>query len=184
MKKTPLSGWLYQAHMFLIIMIACFDANANPFEHFGYPPASKPNILFILADDLGYADVGFNGCKDIATPNLDALAASGVKFTNGYVSASVCSPSRAGLLTARYQQRFGHEHNAEGPDGLPLTETTIADRLKEASYKTGIIGKWHLGIPPQYLAYDNNYAAQKASLKKQLMDIKEIQSRKRITANK
>src|SRR3954462_3167691 len=71
----------------------------------------KPNILFIVGDDMGYADVGFHGCKDIPTPNLDALAASGVRFTSGYVSAPYCSPSRAGLLTGRYQQRFGHEFN-------------------------------------------------------------------------
>ena len=67
----------------------------------------KPNILIIMADDLGYADPGFQGCKDIPTPNLDALARSGVRFSNGYVSASWCSPTRAGLLTERYQERCG-----------------------------------------------------------------------------
>jgi arylsulfatase A-like enzyme len=111
----------------------------------------KPNILFIVGDDMGYSDVGFHGCRDIPTPNLDALAASGVRFTNGYVSGPYCSPTRAGLLTGRYQTRFGHEFNpggGAGKHGLPTTETTIADRLKAAGYATGLVGKWHLGAEP------------------------------------
>lgn len=113
--------------------------------------ARKPNILVIVGDDMGYADVGFHGCTDIPTPNLDALARGGVRFTNGYVSGVYCSPTRAGLLTGRYQQRFGHEFNPtlqEGRTqaaGLPVTETTMADRLKAAGYRTAIFGKWHLG---------------------------------------
>jgi len=111
------------------------------------PP--QPNILVIVGDDMGYADVGFHGCKDIPTPNLDALAASGVRFTNGYVTGPYCSPTRAGLLTGRYQTRFGHEFNSGGAGGgLPVTETTLADRLKAAGYATGIVGKWHLGSSP------------------------------------
>lgn len=118
-------------------------------------PASKPNILFIVGDDMGYADVGFHGCKDIPTPNLDALAAAGVRFTNGYVSGPYCSPTRAGLLTGRYQTRFGHEFNpGGGGSGLPLTETTIANRLKEVGYATGLVGKWHLGTHPQQRGFD------------------------------
>ncbi len=108
----------------------------------------KPNILIILADDLGYADLGFQGCEDIPTPHLDALARSGVRFSNGYVSASWCSPTRAGLLTGRYQQRFGHEGSPD--QALSLSETTIADRLKAAGYATGIVGKWHLGTAPEF----------------------------------
>lgn len=108
----------------------------------------RPNILFIVGDDMGYGDVGFHKCKDIPTPNLDALAASGVQFSNGYVSGPYCSPTRAGLLTGRYQERFGHEFNPTGMNGLPLTETTIADRLKAAGYVTGLTGKWHLGAQP------------------------------------
>src|SRR6266446_2469423 len=112
--------------------------------------AQKPNILFIVGDDMGYADVGFQNCKDIPTPNLDALAKSGVRFTSGYVSGPYCSPTRAGLMTGRYQEKFGHEFNPGGSDtGLPLTETTIADRLKTAGYKTGLVGKWHLGSIPE-----------------------------------
>ena len=118
-------------------------------------PARKPNVVVIVADDLGYADVGFQGGKDIPTPHLDALAKSGTRCTNGYVSCPVCSPTRAGLNTGRYQQRFGHEFNPGGGGvredfGLPLTETTVANALKSAGYTTGIVGKWHLGSEPKF----------------------------------
>ncbi len=119
------------------------------------PP--KPNIIFIVGDDMGYADVGFHGGKDIPTPHLDALAKSGTRFTNGYVSGPYCSPTRAGLLTGRYQTRFGHEFNPTGAQGLPLTETTIADKLKAAGYRTALVGKWHLGTGeshPQKRGFD------------------------------
>jgi arylsulfatase A-like enzyme len=113
---------------------------------------AKPNIVILLADDMGYADVGFQGCKDIPTPNLDALAKSGTRCSNGYVSGPYCSPTRAGLLTGRYQTRFGHEFNPGAGDvqGLPVTETTIADRLKGAGYATGLVGKWHLGSAAKF----------------------------------
>lgn len=121
-------------------------------------PTAKPNVLFIVGDDMGYGDVGFHKCKDIPTPNLDALAAAGVRFTNGYVSGPYCSPTRAGLLTGRYQTRFGHEFNPSGGQGLPLSETTIANRMKAAGYVTGIVGKWHLGaqdaMHPQKRGFD------------------------------
>jgi arylsulfatase A-like enzyme len=112
----------------------------------------RPNVVILLADDLGYADVGFQGCKDIPTPHIDTLAKNGVRCTNGYVSGPYCSPTRAGLMTGRYQQRYGHEFNpGGGPDvGLPLGETTIADRLKAAGYATGLVGKWHLGNAPRF----------------------------------
>jgi arylsulfatase A-like enzyme len=137
-----------------LLFAACFQALAAD--------GRKPNILFIVGDDMGYADVGFHGVKDIPTPNLDALAASGVRFTSGYVSGPYCSPTRAGLMTSRYQQRFGHEFNPGGGGaGLPLTETTIANRLKAAGYVTGIVGKWHLGnlpeMQPQKRGFDEFY---------------------------
>jgi arylsulfatase A-like enzyme len=123
--------------------------------HAGDAPGRKPNILVILADDLGYADVGFNGCKDIPTPHIDSLAKAGVRCTSGYVTHPFCSPTRAGLLTGRYQQRFGHENNPtwlpqSTVAGLPLSQTTLPQVLKTAGYLTGCVGKWHLGAHPQF----------------------------------
>jgi arylsulfatase A-like enzyme len=117
----------------------------------GARAADRPNVVIVLADDYGYADVGFHGCKDIPTPNIDAIAAGGVRCSSGYGSGPYCSPTRAGLLTGRYQTRFGHEFNAGAAGtGLPTTETTLADRLKAAGYATGVVGKWHLGSAPQF----------------------------------
>jgi arylsulfatase A-like enzyme len=105
--------------------------------------AGKPNVIIILTDDQGWADLGVQGVRrDIRTPNLDRLAREGVRCTAGYVTAPQCVPSRAGLLTGRYQQRFGVNQNGHGP--LPLEEKTLAERLKAAGYATGQVGKWHL----------------------------------------
>ncbi len=118
--------------------------------------AERPNILVIVADDLGYADIGVQGCQDVPTPYIDSLARNGLRFTNGYVSGPYCSPTRAGLLTGRYQQRYGHEFNpgpagnADPEFGLPLTETTLPARLKALGYTTGMVGKWHLGFEPKF----------------------------------
>jgi arylsulfatase A-like enzyme len=113
-------------------------------------PDAPPNIIVILADDAGYADFGFMG-GDIPTPHIDRLAESGVVFTDMHITATVCSPSRAGLITGRYQQRFGHEANIPPTNlGMDPGEKTIGDALKLAGYKTGIIGKWHLGSRDQY----------------------------------
>ncbi len=107
--------------------------------------ADKPNIILIYSDDHGWADLGIQGSdQDIRTPHLDAMARDGVRFTRGYVSAPQCVPSRAGVLTGRYQQRFGVEDNNKGP--LPLEQLTIAERLKAAGYVTGQVGKWHLDL--------------------------------------
>jgi arylsulfatase A-like enzyme len=117
--------------------------------------ADRPNVLILVADDLGYADLGFQGCKDIPTPHLDKLASQSVRCTNGYVSHPFCSPTRAGILTGRYQQRFGHENNpAWLPEdtvaGLPVNQVTLPDLMKQAGYVTGAVGKWHLGAHPQF----------------------------------
>ncbi|MFL2602043.1 MAG: sulfatase [Flavobacteriaceae bacterium] len=120
---------------------------------------SKPNIIIILADDAGYSDFGFMGSDEIKTPNIDQLALDGVTFNNAYVSASVCSPSRAGLLTGMYQQRFGHECNLDSDvnNSFDPNQTTIAEALKTEGYNTGLIGKWHLGDKTQNHPLKNGF---------------------------
>lgn len=113
----------------------------------------KPNFVIILADDLGYGDLGFTGSTEIRTPNIDALAKTGIQCTQGYVSAPVCGPSRAGLMTGKNQVNFGFDNNPivdlpqfdENYVGIPLEEKTMADRLASLGYTNGLIGKWHLG---------------------------------------
>ncbi|MEO0629265.1 MAG: sulfatase-like hydrolase/transferase [Planctomycetota bacterium] len=111
-----------------------------------------PNLVVIVADDLGYADVGFNGCEDIPTPNIDRIAAEGVRFSSGYVTSAICGPSRAGLITGRYQHRFGSSLNPTiDPtvhNGVPRDELTIAEMLRPAGYTSMAVGKWHLGTFP------------------------------------
>jgi arylsulfatase A-like enzyme len=116
--------------------------------------ADKPNFIIILTDDQGYADVGFNGSKDIRTPHIDRIANEGTKFNNGYVSYAVCGPSRAGLLTGRYQGRFGFDRNphmdpTDITSGMPLDEKMISEVLKPVGYTSSIIGKWHMGSHPE-----------------------------------
>lgn len=120
----------------------------------------KPNVILILTDDAGYGDFGFQGLDQFKTPHIDQLVSEGVLCTNGYVSASVCAPSRAGLITGRYQQRFGHEYNGPEGDpqpgythehmGLDIRETTIGDVMQAQGYKTMAVGKWHLGHQKQF----------------------------------
>lgn len=140
------SLWLAACSLFLPLAFSLYPSAAA---------AAPPNFLVILADDLGYADVGFHGCQDIPTPNLDALAKQSIRCTSGYVTHPFCSPARAGLLAGRYQHRFGHENNpAWLPEstvaGLPVSETTLPQVLKTAGYTTGCVGKWHLGAHPQF----------------------------------
>lgn len=108
--------------------------------------AERPNILVILVDDAGYEDFGFMGSDDLPTPNIDRLAAQGTILDDAHVTATVCSPSRAGLITGRYQQRFGHENNVPPDDqGMDPEETTLGDALGAVGYRTIAVGKWHLG---------------------------------------
>jgi arylsulfatase A-like enzyme len=122
-------------------------------------PAAKPNIVLFVADDMGFADCGVFGCKDIPTPHIDAIAKAGVRFSNGYTSGCVCSPTRAGLISGRYQQRFGFDANAEGkgkpgedraPRALDIAQTTFPQHMKAQGYATGMFGKWHLGSSEGY----------------------------------
>jgi arylsulfatase A-like enzyme len=120
--------------------------------------SEKPNLVIILADDLGYADLGIHGSRQIPTPHIDQLGKDGIIFSSGYVSSPVCSPSRAGLMTGKNQLSFGYNNNL-GPNqfgfdpefaGLPVNEKTLADKLKSLGYSTGLMGKWHLGEKPQF----------------------------------
>ena len=138
----------------LFALLAFFCGHSSAVE--------KPNILILVSDDQGYADVGFNGGKDVPTPHLDKLAASGVRCTSGYVTYPVCSPSRAGLLTGRYQARFGHENNPvydplDANEGLPLTEKLLPQFLKPAGYTTAWLGKWHLGSSPAHAPWQRGF---------------------------
>jgi arylsulfatase A-like enzyme len=123
----------------------------------------KPNILIIVSDDHGYSDVGFQGCKDIPTPHLDRLVKEGLHCTNGYVSHPFCSPTRAGLMTGRYQHRFGHQNNPfynpnDHQEGLPMSEKILPEYLTKAGYMTGWIGKWHLGAASEFRPNNRGFA--------------------------
>ena len=133
------------------------------FSLFGIPSIisaeDKPNIVIILTDDQGYADVSYNphSPPEVRTPNIDALAHSSVICTQGYTSGHVCSTTRAGLMTGRYQQRFGIYTAGEGGSGVPLDEVFIPQRLKPAGYVSGALGKWHLGLTEEYHAMNRGF---------------------------
>ncbi len=148
--------------------LACLAALLVPHELAGAEPR-RPNIVFVLVDDVGYGDLGCTGATDIRTPHIDRLAKEGVRFTDFYANAPVCTPSRAAFLTGRWQQRVGLEWAlgftaeqqrrvdgkwVEEPDklalGLPTSETSVARLLKDAGYATAAYGKWHLGFKPEY----------------------------------
>ena len=128
--------------IYIFLLLGVISCSTNEEEN--------PNIIVIISDDQGYADVGFHGSREIFTPNIDRIANNGVVFSEGYVSYAVCSPSRAGLITGRYQNRFGYTRNIllapkDSLMGLPLSEQTLPDVLNNVDYKTKAIGKWHLG---------------------------------------
>jgi arylsulfatase A-like enzyme len=123
-------------------------------------PAPRPNIIFIMADDLGYADLGCYGARSIKTPNLDRLAAQGLRLTDGYSNSPVCSATRTGLITGRYQYRF--RCGLEEPIGLvnfglPAQTPTLPSRIRQLGYTTSLVGKWHLGSMPDYSPLKNGY---------------------------
>jgi len=133
----------------------CLAAGAGAFWLSNHTSAARknapPNIVLIVSDDQGYADAScYDHPKEVSTPNIDRLARQGVRLTNAYASAYVCAPTRAGLLTGRYQQRFGFYTGGDSRTGLPLSEITLADLLKKQGYATAVIGKWHVGIQPDY----------------------------------
>ena len=122
----------------------------------------RPNFVVILVDDLGFGDVGFQGATEIRTPNIDRIAKEGTVFSNGYVTSPICTPSRGGLLTGRYPARFGLDVNlAYAPFdphlGLPVEEVTVAKRLQDAGYRTGLVGKWQLGAAPNFLPRERGF---------------------------
>jgi len=139
--------------IFASVILFCLNTNTAEATSSDTQSQQKPNLIVILTDDQGYADVGFNGSTDIKTPHIDRIASEGTRFTNGYVSYPVCGPSRAGLLTGRYQDRFGFTSNPTmdptiPENGIPTTEKNIAEVLKPAGYTSAIIGKWHMGTHP------------------------------------
>ncbi|MEN9359159.1 MAG: Arylsulfatase [Verrucomicrobiota bacterium] len=142
--------------MLATALLSLFTLVAEPPPATPVPQPRPPNIVFILSDDAGYADFGFQDVlseevkKQSLTPALDKLASQGAVFTQAYVSGVVCSPSRAGLLTGRYQQRFGHDNNMRPGGGLPVTETLMPQHLAKSGYATECLGKWHLGEEPQF----------------------------------
>jgi len=139
----------------------------------------SPNILFILVDDLGYADLGYRGCKEIRTPHLDRLAASGLRFTNAYVSAPQCGPSRAGIMTGVHQARFGYidnkdNHGLPDPQILPL----MPEYIKKAGYRTGFIGKWHIGQGTECMRSEQGRAQENKGRKSRTLSPKRREAAK------
>ncbi|AUS05499.1 sulfatase-like hydrolase/transferase [Pseudotamlana carrageenivorans] len=125
--------------------------------------SQKPNIILVITDDMGYADVGFNGSKDLLTPEIDQLAHSGTTFSSAYVAHPFCGPSRAGLLTGRYPHKFGSQFNLPANShehlktGIPKSETFLSKELQNSGYYTGAIGKWHLGAVKGYEPQDRGF---------------------------
>lgn len=149
----------------LLMLVLCLSLTAQEQQLTSTPSKpGRPNILFIFADDMGYGDMGFTGSSQIKTPNLDRLAKEGTVFPQAYVTAPVCGPSRAGLLTGRYQQRFGFETNPHGgphilPEmvGMHVNEKTLGDRMRSCGYHTACIGKWHMGYADHFYPTERGF---------------------------
>jgi arylsulfatase A-like enzyme len=137
---------LFYLPVFLVLFVARLTS--------AHAAGSKPNLVLILSDDLGYADIGAHGCKDIPTPNIDRIANQGARLTDAYANGSFCTPTRAALMSCRYQHRFGIE-DLGGP--LPLQAQTLPQRLKAAGYTTGMVGKWHLGSTEGFTPVDRGF---------------------------
>jgi arylsulfatase A-like enzyme len=138
-----------------ILAVGLLQLLIFPFPNIAYSQTSQPNFIVIVADDLGYGDLGIYGAEEIKTPNLDLLASEGVRFTSFYSNSTICTPTRAALLTGRHPSRVGVDNGIPltGPDskkGLPGTEVTLPEVLSQEGYATAIIGKWHLGHQDQF----------------------------------
>lgn len=147
----------------ILLITACKDNNIKKEIAAANTTEERPNIILIITDDLGYSDVGFNGSRDITTPNLDVLATNGTIFSSGYVAHPFCGPSRAGLLTGRYPHTIGSQFNLPANSemkvdkGIALEETFMSKMLQNAGYYTGAVGKWHLGAVPKYHPNDRGF---------------------------
>jgi len=156
--KQPMKPTNLLLTYLLLLLAFTYIGNTNT-----YAADRQPNVVLLLADDLGYGELGCQGNQEIPTPHIDSIAAGGVRFTNGYVTAAFCSASRAGLLTGRYQTRFGYEFNPTGhrnedpAAGLPASQKTIADQLQAVGYTTALFGKWHLGGTAAYHPYRRGF---------------------------
>ncbi len=142
---------IFCKHLAIIWLVLAFISSAQA--------ASRPNIIFIFADDLGYGDLTSFGSTTISTPNIDSLATRGMKFTSFYAASNVCSPSRAALLTGRYPFRSGVNtvYYHDSIEGMPQSEITIAELLQQAGYHTGLIGKWHLGMLDRHMPWNQGF---------------------------
>ncbi|HBY85925.1 MAG TPA: N-acetylgalactosamine-6-sulfatase [Colwellia sp.] len=152
---------LWQQTLYVMLVLALVqvsNANAQTSTQ-NNSKVDKPNIVFIFADDLGYGDISSFGAKDINTPHIDQLANDGIKFTNFYSAANICTPSRASLLTGRHSVRMGISSvfAEDSPEGMPLSEITIAEALKPQGYKTGLVGKWHLGHNDRFMPWNQGF---------------------------
>jgi len=141
---------IVETRSLLVVAIALIAATVSAEAPSSGGNARRPNVVLIISDDLGYNDLGFQGSPDIRTPHLDDLAGRGSRFTNAYVTAPICGPTRAGLISGRYQQKHSYDGNPRRDQGLNLKEATLAQALKSGGYATCAIGKWHLGNLPEY----------------------------------